>query len=68
MVRGGINALDATISKIMNGALSVTDEVTNLLEELRKYMLTGVPELGLPILDPLTITKIDINITHEALT
>lgn len=52
----------------MDGATNVTDRVRRLVEEFRKSMLTGVPEIGLPILDPLTIERIDLNITNKQLT
>ncbi|XP_022905917.1 uncharacterized protein [Onthophagus taurus] len=67
VVRTGLNVFDTTLTTVVNGAMTVTDRIRKLLEEFRKYMVTGIPELGLPILDPLTIRKIDINITHKEL-
>lgn len=52
----------------MDGAANVTDRIKRLLEEFRRYMITGIPEIGLPILDPLSIERIDINITSDQLT
>lgn len=65
MVRGGIDFLNTTVSRIVTGAGTVTERIRYLLEELRQRMNIGIPELGLPILDPLTIARLDINFTHE---
>ncbi|KRT85933.1 hemolymph juvenile hormone-binding protein, partial [Oryctes borbonicus] len=68
VVRGGLDAFEATITGIMDSAANVTDRIRRLLEEFRRYMITGIPEIGLPILDPLSIERIDLNITNEQLT
>ncbi|XP_017779581.1 PREDICTED: uncharacterized protein LOC108564893 [Nicrophorus vespilloides] len=67
VVRGGFQLLNATVSTVITSAGSVTDRIRRLLEEFRKRMNIGIPELGLPILDPLTIDRLDIDFEHEAL-
>lgn len=52
-----------TMTSIITGAGSVTDKIIRLLEEFRKTMIRGIPELGIPILEPLTINRIDVNIS-----
>ncbi|XP_025830697.1 uncharacterized protein LOC112904584 [Agrilus planipennis] len=65
VVNGGVSIVTNTILRIINGAGTATEKIINLLEEFRKRMVMGIPELGIPILEPLTIEFIDLNITHE---
>ncbi|KAF2893581.1 hypothetical protein ILUMI_12588, partial [Ignelater luminosus] len=62
VVQGGLNMISSTISRIVDGAGTVRDKVIRILEELRKYMQQGIPELGIPILEPLVIERIELNI------
>ena len=39
---------------------SVDDYIKAILEELRAAMPTGIPELGIPILDPFDVPHFDI--------
>lgn len=49
----------------MNRVGSASDKIRDLLEEFRKTMMNGIPELGIPILEPLTIDRLDLNVSHE---
>ncbi|KAF5301554.1 hypothetical protein FQR65_LT08859 [Abscondita terminalis] len=62
VVQGGIYMISSTINRIINSAGSVRDKITRLLEEFRRYMQKGIPELGIPILEPLLIEKIEIDV------
>lgn len=64
-VRYGLNAINSTIGSILNRVGSASDKIRDLLEEFRKSMMRGIPELGIPILEPLTIDRIDLNVSHE---
>lgn len=66
VVREGISVLNATVSNIMNRVGGVSDRLRALIEEFRQHMMMGIPELGVPILEPLTINKIILNISHNA--
>jgi len=62
VVQGGVSMLSSTVNRIIDGASTVRDRVVRLLEEFRKYMQKGIPELGIPILEPLTIDRLEVNI------
>lgn len=68
VVRGGINAMGGTFLRIINRVGRATDKVSDLLEEIRKYMPIGIPELGIPRLEPLTVDKLEFDINHEVAT
>lgn len=65
VVREGINVLNATVSNIMTRVGGVSERIRALIEEFRQRMMMGIPELGVPILEPLTINKIILNISHH---
>jgi len=67
VVRGGFNIINNSVTNVITSANSVSERIRRLLEEFRQRMLEGIPELGLPILDPLTIQRLDINFKHEAI-
>ncbi|KAK4883035.1 hypothetical protein RN001_006354 [Aquatica leii] len=62
VVQGGIYMISSTINRIVNSAGTAREKITRLLEEFRRYMQKGIPELGIPILEPLLIEKIEINV------
>ncbi|KAF5274641.1 hypothetical protein FQA39_LY17157 [Lamprigera yunnana] len=62
VVQGGLHMLISTINRIVNGAGTAREKITRVLEEFRRYMQKGIPELGIPILEPLLIEKISINV------
>jgi hypothetical protein len=66
IVRGGINIFSRTVERIITTFGKVEDRLRELLEEFRRQIVRGIPELSIPILDPLHIDKIDFDIVHEA--
>ncbi|KAJ3650314.1 hypothetical protein Zmor_022009 [Zophobas morio] len=66
IVRGGINAVSRTVDRIIDTFGRVEDRLRHLLEEFRKLILRGIPELSIPILDPLHIEKIEFDVVHDA--
>lgn len=64
-VRNGLSVINSTLGNILNRVGSASDKIRDLLEEFRKVMMKGIPELGIPILEPLTIDRIDLNVSHE---
>ncbi|XP_065169521.1 uncharacterized protein [Atheta coriaria] len=67
VVRGSYNLISQTVTNVISSATSVTERVRRLLEEFRRRMGIGIPELGLPILDPLTIERLDIDFAHDTI-
>nr|CAH7737313.1 unnamed protein product [Callosobruchus chinensis] len=66
IIRGGVNIFGKTIDRIINTFVRIEDRLRALLELFRKQLIKGVPELNIPILDPLHINKIDFDLNHEA--
>ncbi|KAG5887582.1 hypothetical protein JTB14_009990 [Gonioctena quinquepunctata] len=67
-IRSGINIFGQAVDRIINTFASIEDRIRALLEFFRKQLLRGVPKLGIPIMDPLYINKIELDINHEAAT
>ncbi|KAJ8976123.1 hypothetical protein NQ317_019388, partial [Molorchus minor] len=51
---------------IINSFGRIEDRLRALLELFRKQLIKGVPELNIPILDPLHINKIEFDVNHQA--
>lgn len=66
-MRGGINAVSNTLQGIRNRVGEVSLKASDLFEEIRTLMRTGIPDLGIPSLEPLTVDEIDVNLNHEAM-
>lgn len=56
---------NSILNKIVGDNGTTGEKIIRLLNEFRKYMQAGIPELGIPILEPLTIHRIEINITSK---
>ncbi|KAG5864374.1 hypothetical protein JTB14_021704 [Gonioctena quinquepunctata] len=67
-IHSGINIFGQAVDHIINTFASIEDRIRALLEFFRKQLLKGVPKLGIPIMDPLYINKIELDINHEAAT
>ncbi|KYB29376.1 uncharacterized protein LOC100142563 [Tribolium castaneum] len=66
IVRGGISIFSRTVERIITTFGRVEDRLRELLEEFRRQIVRGIPELSIPILDPLHVDKIEFNVVHEA--
>ncbi|RZB40572.1 uncharacterized protein BDFB_008715, partial [Asbolus verrucosus] len=66
LVRGGISIFSRAVERIITTFGRVEDRLRELLEEFRRQIVRGIPELSIPILDPLHIDRIDFDIIHEA--
>lgn len=66
-VRGGINVVSNTLHNIIYRVGEASQKVTDALNELRVLMRTGIPDLGIPTLEPLTIEEISLDLNHEAI-
>ncbi|XP_042219802.1 uncharacterized protein LOC121864710 [Homarus americanus] len=42
---------------------AIDDQIIKALESFREHMSSGWPELGIPVLDPLLLPEVDLNIT-----
>lgn len=67
VVRGGINAVNNTFHSIIYRVGKASDKIVELFEEIRKLMPTGIPEWGIPRLEPLVVDLIDLDLHHEAI-
>ncbi|KAB0801993.1 hypothetical protein PPYR_04179 [Photinus pyralis] len=65
VVQGGLNMGHSILNKIVGDNGTTGEKIIRLLNEFRKYMQAGIPEFGIPILEPLTIERIEINITSK---
>ncbi|KAG5887584.1 hypothetical protein JTB14_009991 [Gonioctena quinquepunctata] len=68
IIRSGINIFGQAVDRIINTFARIEDRLRALLELFRKQLIKGVPELSIPILDPLHINKIEFDVNHEAAT
>lgn len=66
VVRGGISAVNNTFQGIIYRVGKVSDKIVELFEEVRKLMPRGIPEWGIPRLEPLIVDRIDLDLHHEA--
>lgn len=66
VVRGGINVANNTFQRIVYRVGKASDKIVELFEEVRKLMPTGIPEWGIPRLEPLVIDRIDLDVHHPA--
>lgn len=67
LIRGGVTLFARTIDRIVNTFGRIEDRIRALLEELRKRILRGIPELNIPILDPLHINRVDFDVQQQSL-
>lgn len=66
IIRGSVNFVGRAVDRVINTFGRVEDRLRALLEEFRGIILRGIPELNIPVLDPLHINKIDFDVNHEA--
>lgn len=66
LIRGSVNFVGRAVDRVINTFGRVEDRLRALLEEFRGLILRGIPELNIPVLDPLHINKIDFDVNHEA--
>ncbi|XP_044757551.1 uncharacterized protein LOC123315769 [Coccinella septempunctata] len=66
LVRGGLGLFSRTVDRVINTFTRVEDRLRELLEEFRKQIVRGIPELHIPILDPLHIDNVEFKIKHES--
>ncbi|XP_050308931.1 uncharacterized protein LOC126745225 [Anthonomus grandis grandis] len=66
IIRGGVNFIGRAVDRVITTFGRVEDRLRALLEEFRGIILSGIPELNIPVLDPLHINKVDFDINHEA--
>ncbi|XP_060524131.1 uncharacterized protein LOC132700668 [Cylas formicarius] len=66
IIRGGVNFIGRTVDRVITTFGRVEDRLRALLEEFRGILLRGIPELGIPVLDPLHINKIEFDVNHDA--
>lgn len=47
---------------------AIDDSIINLLDTtVRQLLLTGLPEFGLPVLDPLQVEHLDLNVDLDTI-
>lgn len=61
-----MNIFGQAVDRIINTFSTIEERLRALLELFRKQLIKGVPELNIPILDPLHIQKIEFDLNHEA--
>ncbi|XP_057672439.1 uncharacterized protein LOC130903982 [Diorhabda carinulata] len=66
LIRSGINVFGNTIETIITTFSKIEDRLSALVELIRSQLIKGVPELSIPILDPLHVNKIEFDVRHEA--
>ncbi|CAH1183260.1 unnamed protein product [Phaedon cochleariae] len=66
LIRTGVDIFGNTIERITNSFATIEERLRAILELVRKQLIKGVPELSIPVLDPLHIDKIEFNVNHEA--
>ncbi|KAH1022454.1 hypothetical protein HUJ04_011853 [Dendroctonus ponderosae] len=66
IIRGSINFVGRAVDRVINTFGRVEDRLRALLEEFRGIILRGIPELNIPVLDPLHVNKVDFDVNHEA--
>lgn len=66
IVRGGFGIFNRTLDRVINTFNRVEDRLSELLEEFRTFLVKGIPEFNIPILDPLHIDNIQFNIQQES--
>ncbi|KAJ8942254.1 hypothetical protein NQ318_003101, partial [Aromia moschata] len=66
LIRGGVNIFGKAVERVINTFGRIEDRLRALLEIFRKQLIKGVPELNIPVLDPLHINKIDFDVNHQS--
>ncbi|XP_030751560.1 uncharacterized protein LOC115879062 [Sitophilus oryzae] len=66
IIRGGVNLVGRAVDRVINTFGRVEDRLRALLEEFRGIILRGIPELNIPVLDPLHVNRINFDVNHDA--
>ncbi|CAG9769290.1 unnamed protein product [Ceutorhynchus assimilis] len=66
IIRGSVNFVGRAVDRVINTFGRVEDRLRALLEEFRGIILRGIPELNIPVLDPLHVNKVEFDVNHEA--
>lgn len=66
LIRGGVNIFGRAVERVINTFGTIEDRLRALIELFRKQLIKGIPELNIPILDPLHINKIEFDLNHES--
>ncbi|KAJ8970388.1 hypothetical protein NQ314_001256, partial [Rhamnusium bicolor] len=66
IIRGGVNIFGRAVDRVINTFVRIEDRLRALLELFRKQLIKGIPELNIPVLDPLHINKIEFDVNHES--
>ncbi|KAJ8921985.1 hypothetical protein NQ315_008622 [Exocentrus adspersus] len=66
IIRGGVNIFGKAVDRVVNTFGRIEDRLRALLELFRKQLIKGIPELNIPILDPLHINKIEFDVNHDS--
>ncbi|CAG9853947.1 unnamed protein product [Phyllotreta striolata] len=66
LIKSGINVFGQTIDKIIETFSRIEDRLSALVELIRSQLIKGVPELSIPVLDPLHINKLEFDVRHDA--
>lgn len=68
-ISGVITGVIDTIDNVGHEAYGIMDDIKekfmNLIEQFRDRMTEGIVELGLPQLEPLTISHAEFDVKHE---
>ncbi|XP_072376492.1 uncharacterized protein [Diabrotica undecimpunctata] len=66
LIKSGISVFGQTIENIISTFSKIEDRLNALIELIRDQLIKGVPELSIPVLDPLHVNKIEFDVRHEA--
>ncbi|KAF7278881.1 uncharacterized protein LOC143191649 [Rhynchophorus ferrugineus] len=66
IIRGGVNLVGLAADRVINTFGRVEDRLRALLEEFRGVILRGIPELNIPVLDPLHVNRINFDVNQDA--
>lgn len=66
LIRGSVNFVGRAVDRVINTFGRVEDRLRALLEEFRGIILRGIPELNIPVLDPLHVNKVEFDVNHDS--
>ncbi|XP_066138148.1 uncharacterized protein [Euwallacea fornicatus] len=66
IIRGSVNLVGRAVDRVINTFGRVEDRLRALLEEFRGIILRGIPELNIPVLDPLHVNKVEFDVNHDS--
>ncbi|CAH1105267.1 unnamed protein product [Psylliodes chrysocephalus] len=66
LIKTGLNVFGQTVEKIIDTFSRIEDRLSALVELIRNQLIKGVPELSIPVLDPLHINKLEFDVRHDA--